>query len=656
MLSIFSNTDWLMVWRDVNIAVTWFVVLVFLFSGLQDVVYDLWAYAWRIYRRLHYGKRERLTLSRLRLRDQQHVAVWVPAWQEAEVIDKMVENILHRVEYRDYTIFVGTYPNDTATQRAVDVLAAAHPQVVKVVTAKPGPTNKADCLNNVYRAMKAYEARHGVHFDIVVMHDAEDVVHPYSFLLYNYLLPRVDVVQLPILPLPVSPMKWIAWVYADEFAENHLKDMLVREKMHGFVPYAGVGTGFSRRVFTILEERYGDAVFNETTMTEDYNLSKRTRDAGLTSIFINLVLADDQAKWTVPLSKRPGFMANWAYFPTDFMRSVRQKSRWVVGISLQEWERSGWKGDLAIKENLIKDRKVFISSATTLLGYLLFGYAIIAELGEHGILPVRWLPFIWEGTLLYDLVLVSTGLMLLRMVQRVAFVSRVYGLVAGLLSLPRIFVGNVVNGFAAFRALQQFFAARKAKTEVQWDKTEHREGVGVMPVETPVAKHNAVSQSCANAVTLLSSLEAWEAITMLESLQPDCSEAQRGTLNTALAQLAHHTDHHVRAVTARVLGQLTWPELLPITRELLFDTEWVVRANAAAAFIRFNDFPAELPAVLQSDDRYAIEVLVHTLEQDERALEVALDSLQATGQTDTHRTLSELSPVVRGRIAPLITA
>lgn len=640
-----SHIDWLVLWRDTNIAVAWFVVLVFLASGAQDLVYDLWGYAWMLYRRVRFGRRERLTLGRLRLREQQRIAVWVPAWQEADVINAMVENVLHRVEYRNYTVFVGTYPNDEETQRAVEVLAAAHPQVVKVVTARPGPTNKANCLNDVYRAMKGYEAEHQVHFDIIVMHDAEDVVHPYSFLLYNYLLPRVDVVQLPILPLPVSHTHWIHWVYADEFAENHLKDMLVREKMHGFVPYAGVGTGFSRRVFSILEERYGAQVFNESTMTEDYSLSKRTRDAGLTSIFINLVLADDPGHWWTPLARRAGFMANWAYFPLDFVRSVRQKSRWVIGISLQEWERSGWQGDLATKENLLKDRKVFISSLTTLLGYLLFGYALVVELGEHGYLPVHWLPFIWEGTLLYDLVLVSTGLMLLRMLQRVLFVSRVYGLLAGLFSVPRIFVGNLVNGLAAFRALAQFFTAKRRGTEVQWDKTEHQEGVGVFPSETAPVTAAGTPLTCANAVVLLDTVHPWEAVTALESLRPDCTEGQRAAVVQGTTRLAGHDDHHVRAVAARVMGRLAWPELQGATAALLYDREWVVRANAANALTKFADFPAEVAAILQSGDGYAREVLVHTLEQDEHALLAALTYLHATGDTAAHAALCELTPL-----------
>jgi adsorption protein B len=346
-----TGYELLVILRDICLALTWFVAMVFLLSGVQDLIYDIGAYSLRAFRRFHYRNRERLSLARLRAREQQRIAVLVPAWNEGEVVGAMVANIIERVEYRNYVVFVGTYPNDSRTQNAVNRLAAQHPQIINVVNVRPGPTTKADCLNSVYRTLKAYELREGINFDILVMHDAEDVVHPHSFLLYNYLIPRVDAIQLPILPLPTAHHRIVHWIYADEFSETHMKDVPVREKISGFVPFAGTGTGFSRRAFTVLEMG-GEKVYNEGSMTEDYSMSKRMREAGLRIVFVNVVLADDKSPWGTPLYKRPGFISNWAYFPMDFTRSIRQKTRWIIGISLQEWEHGGWKGNFRMRENL----------------------------------------------------------------------------------------------------------------------------------------------------------------------------------------------------------------------------------------------------------------------------------------------------------------
>ena len=619
--------DLLVLWQSLIIGITWIVAVIYLFSGVQDLMYDLWAYAWRVYRRFRFAKNTRLTLSRLRLKEQQTIAVYIPAWQEADVVDKMVENILHRAEYQHYVIFVGTYPNDAATQRAVDIIAAAHDRVIKVVTTRPGPTNKADCLNHIYLAMQAYEQAHQMIFDIVVMHDAEDVIHPYSFMLYNYLLPRVDVVQLPILPLPVPWNQWVHWVYGDEFAENHMKDMIVRERQKGFVPFAGVGTGFSRHSFSVLAEMGGGKVFNEYSLTEDYSTSKKVREAGLQTIFVNLLLADDRSPWYTPLCRRPGFISNWSYFPFDFARSVRQKTRWVIGISLQEWEQTGWSGTWMMRENLLKDRKVFVSSATVLVGYLVVLYFLIYQLGQWNLVPFKWLPIISRGTALYDLIVVVTGFMIVRMLQRFIMVTMVYGPLTGLLAFPRLFLGNVVNGLSAFLALKTYLETWQGRA-MAWDKTDHQEGVGALPAVAEALLPPRKTLDFADFVNVLRSSDVWEIISVLNALDPDSGDAHRAEVFQLVRVFGRHEDHHIRAVTGRVIGNLGWAELLPFARELLFDSDWVVRANAATALARSPHVLGHLPLIFQRSDRYAWEIFIRSIEQYDPARELILTHLQ----------------------------
>lgn len=656
-----SAFDWLIIWRDCFVVITWFAALVYLLSGGQDLVYDVGALCWRLYRRIRFADRERLSLARLRLREQQRIAVFVPAWNEGDVVSHMVENILHRVDYRNYTIFVGTYCNDPATQHAVDVLAAAHPGIIKVVVPQPGPTNKAHCLNTVYRAMQAYEQANGVYFDLIVMHDAEDVVHPHSFLLYNYLIPRVDAVQLPILPLPVPHQQWVHWIYADEFAENHMKDVIAREKMGGFVPFAGVGTGFSRRMFSMLETLYRDAPFNESSMTEDYSLAKKIRDAGMKSVFVNLVLKDDDSPWHTPLAHRSHFIANWSYFPKDFIRSVRQKTRWIIGISLQEWEHGGWSGNLVVNENLIKDRKVFIASMVTFLGYLVLLYGAIYLLGQAGVLPFHWLPLFTPGSVLPHLLGVVTVLMFVRAVQRIAYVGMVYGVVAGLLSVPRTLIANVINGYAALRALNIFSNAREGKGPVRWDKTDHQEGVGQMPVNGNgtvgrMATAEKPVYSLAGTLELLNADGSWEIIRGLELIPAAVFPYEERLYSNILHELSADQDHHIRAAVARVVGYLHWGALAPIVCELLYDREWVVRANAAKALLKFADFELMLNQIFLRDDPYAREVTTRAIEQDERAQRYLLPRLDQENMTTARNMLLSESFLLRNRYLEWLVA
>lgn len=61
----------------------------------------------------------------------------VPAWNETGVIGNMAELAATTLDYENYHIFVGTYPNDPDTQRDVDEVCARFPNVHKVVCARP---------------------------------------------------------------------------------------------------------------------------------------------------------------------------------------------------------------------------------------------------------------------------------------------------------------------------------------------------------------------------------------------------------------------------------------------------------------------------------------------------------------------------------------
>jgi len=615
--------DWLIIARDVFLVLTWVVASIYLFSGLQDFRYDLYSLALRAIRRFKFRKRERLTKARLRMREQQWIAVMVPAWNEGEVIGEMVKNILERVEYKNYRVFVGVYPNDAATNAAVDRHAAEHESLIKVVTARPGPTNKADCLNNVLQAIEKYEVTHGINFDIIAMHDAEDVVHPFSFLLYNYLIPRIDVVQLPILPLPTSLKKLVHWVYADEFCENHMKDVPARELMTGFVPYAGVGTGFSRRVMHFLKELHHGQVFNESSLTEDYSMSKKILDSGYTSAFVNLLLADDDSKWWTPLCQRSGFISNWAYFPFDYKRSVRQKSRWILGISIQEWTLTGWQGGWRIRENLLKDRKVFVAMTATLLGYLCFIYVALDFMGRWGWVPFQLHPVVVPGTVLFQMLVVVLGLSFVRLFQRMSFVTAVYGIKPALLAAPRMMLGNIINGHAAFLALKAFSDSQRGRQAMKWAKTDHMEGVGAQPFEMerpPAPAEHEVELSVAELCLKLRARDSAEVIGTLERIRATLGDGERQPILHELERLVHSKDPLVRAAVGNAIGRLAWAELMPELCILVGDHEWPVRANATSALLDQPNFGELADLVLISRDKFAIETLVKMLEQDEPKL------------------------------------
>jgi adsorption protein B len=167
------------------------------------------------------------------------MAVFVPAWDESAVIGAMLRATLKRLDYDDYRIFVGNYRNDPATAAAI--ANVADERIIPVQVDADGPTTKADCLNHLYDALVAHEVDTSRAAKAVVLHDAEDVVHRFELRIFDGLIDRAAVVQLPVLPLIDPRSRWIAGHYCDEFSEAHTKELVVREAVGAAIPLAGVG-------------------------------------------------------------------------------------------------------------------------------------------------------------------------------------------------------------------------------------------------------------------------------------------------------------------------------------------------------------------------------------------------------------------------------
>lgn len=465
-------------WVD-SVAIYWFLVKMLLittavliaFSSFDDLFIDICFWCRRIYQRLTGASADETpSLDILRAAEERPIALMVPAWQEADVIAQMLHNALTVFDYQRYHIFVGTYPNDLDTQREVDSVAAAHPNIHKVVGARPGPTCKADCLNEVIASILEFEAKQGIEFAGFVLQDSEDVVHPLELRLFNAMIGRYDLVQIPVLPLPRPWKEFTGGHYKDEFTECHTKDVPVRAALTGIVPSAGVGTAFSRNAILALHRERDGEVFNPGSLTEDYDISLRLRELGMRQVFVRVRVPSD--------SKGPGhadeYIAVREYFPNSFRAAYRQKARWILGIALQGWANVGWKGNLATKYILFRDRKALVTSQVGFLAYFVVLNVVLMEL-VHLLLPDSyWFPqLVPVDSWLWWLMIINALLLSNRVLHRAIFMTHYYGWRQGLLSAPRQIWANVVNFFACNRALRQFAGHLLYGRHLGWDKTQH---------------------------------------------------------------------------------------------------------------------------------------------------------------------------------------
>jgi len=434
------------------------LTVIYLISGVDDALVDVVA----LIRGLRLQRLSDVELRELSEHREKAIAIVVPAWDEGDIIGRMLSGNLPRLEYENFHIFVGVYPNDPATLKVVSALSLHDPRVHAVVNQLPGPSSKGQILNHVFRTILASEADHGAFFEGFLMQDAEDLIHSQMLRLINARLETYDFIQTPVFSLAVGWRSLVAGIYIDEFAELHSKDLLVREAMGGGVPSAGVGTALSRHLVTRLLAASGH-VLNEGTLTEDYELGLRVKLLGFPQNFAGCY-------YDHPFSGEREYIATREFFPKSFRRSIRQKTRWTIGIALQGWRNLGWPGGWGMQYFLWRDRKGLLTNIAGAMGYLwLFGLVLYTWAAKSNIIR----PGTAGMQTLYVLAMINLGLSCNRLGQRLLAVARVYGPSYCLPIIVRWPVGNLINAAASLIALRNDWRARIFKRTLTWVKTEH---------------------------------------------------------------------------------------------------------------------------------------------------------------------------------------
>jgi adsorption protein B len=398
-------------------------------------------------------------------------AVLIPAWHEATVIEQMIRSCRAAWPHRECSFYVGCYPNDPDTIAAAKLGAGNDGRVSVVVLPHHGPTTKADCLNGLYDALARDEIERGQRVRFVVLHDAEDRVHPLALNLMDDWLEKADFVQLPVIPELNPDSRWISGHYADEFAESHMKTMVVRDWLDVALPAAGVGCAFEREILArIAEIRGAHHPFAPECLTEDYELGLLVHELGGRSRFVRAI---DPAGHLI---------ATREFFPATINEAVRQKSRWIQGIAFQGWDRLGWSRSWAETWMRLRDRRGPLTAVILLAAYL-----VIVVWAVTGIAQLSDLYRPRLNAPLVELI-VAVGLVgvIWRGLVRSAFSTVLYGLAEGLRSVARMPIANLITIVAARRALVAYLRTLRGGEPV-WEKTSHYlypvKGIG--PSEVP---------------------------------------------------------------------------------------------------------------------------------------------------------------------------
>lgn len=461
------------------------LVCLYLLMSVDDFLWDV---VTSVMRRFH--RKQNLDFKKLDTVPPKLLAVTVAAWHEENVLGDVIDNFIASTSYPRsmYHIFLGIYPNDPETLAVAQELAERYYNVHVIVNALPGPTSKAQNINHVIRQIRLYEQERGWEFASLTIHDSEDVVHPYELLATNYLLDYHDALQFPVFPLLRMPRisnffkNITTGTYADEFAENHYTTMVNRSMARAFVPSAGTGFALSRKTLSYFGN---EDVLPSGSLTEDYRLALTLYENNIRLYYVLERVPRVNNKGKVVWD----FITTRSMFPNTFKTAVKQKTRWILGITMQSVRFRDiflTKGiSLVGRYSLYKDLKAKIGNLLVVVGYPVLVYFLVSLF-----LPLQ--PIFPLYSLSWWLSLAVSAMMLERQFFRGLAIFNVYGMRSVFFAclFPPLFPlrliwGNIINMVSTFRAFKQkYFSGKRKKkklqsvgganpTQIKWAKTDH---------------------------------------------------------------------------------------------------------------------------------------------------------------------------------------
>jgi len=463
-------------WDFLRWAVMVSAVMIFV-SSLDDLLIDVAYWSGRLVGFMSFwtGPPKQVWLDR---HPRKLIAIMVPAWQESDVIASMVANTIKTFDYDRYRIFVGVYANDPETRREVEKIRQRFPNVYRAEVPHDGPTSKADCLNWIIQNILLHEERTGERFDAFLMHDAEDVVHPYGLKTVNWFIDEAAMIQMPVLSMDRQWNRLVACHYMDEFAEFHTKDLPVRSALAGMTPSAGVATAFHRQAMLALVSEKAGQPFNTDSLTEDYDVAHRLSALGYPSEFVryHARVPRQRKAWFRKGSvdyRRRELVATREFFPDKASTSVRQKARWMLGISIMGWKQLGWFGSAVNRYYLFRDRKALFTAPVGM-----FAYIIVIQVLGYLVIELIWprvvdLPPVVDRHWVWILVTINFLFLLNRLVHRAWFTLVNHGIKHVWLTPVRIVVSNLISFGAFWRAMKQYISHLVTGRPIAWDKTQH---------------------------------------------------------------------------------------------------------------------------------------------------------------------------------------
>jgi adsorption protein B len=360
---------------------------------------------------------------------QRKIAILIPTWKSEEHLEKMILGNLTKLQYENYSLFLGVYTEDLETYAIARKLEKSYPQISILLASRAQKNNKAKILNEMLRQIFAFD-RSASKYEAFFMTDSDETLHPLTLQFINWELEKSDLVKIPLLSEKESFWNLSNGTYADELAEQLIRDIPLRNKLQATSSGFFGGIALSRTLLKALNST--TEIFSETNLAETYHLGMKASQLGFQE--------SSRSLW---LEETHDYLTNKKYFPNKANVAAQHKSRLTLGIAFQGALAFGWSGRFWKKYFLWRDRR---GSWTTLFLAVASFLVILSVLKDPTQAPI--LPY-WMEAISFC----NFALWIRRVVFRMYSTSKVYGAAFALLVPVRFPIGNFINSISTWRAL-----------------------------------------------------------------------------------------------------------------------------------------------------------------------------------------------------------
>jgi adsorption protein B len=401
------------------------------------------------------------------------VAILVPAWRSGRVLGRMLEHTINTLDYPAYTIFVGCYSVDADSQAAVEDVRRRSNRVELLTLLHSRNAGRADCLNEMYKSILQHEREQQIRFELFLVLDPGDVVHPQTLKYANVLAPPARMLQFPLLALEPAGLGEVAHAQVDEWAERALLEWPARARLCGYFPSMGSGTVFSSEAVNFLAGQGDYRLFDERQAAELFQAGLALRDLpGPRRYLAEWVerKAPRDAKTRNPLAVQTvrELVAILFSPPISWRSALARQTRWYLGAGLQ----AGPAGPDTAAGRYFRwhDRKapwihLAAGPALLVLAYAAGGWAAAAA-GFESAPP----PLFECGEIYTTLLVLAAGLLAWRGLVRAACTGVCHGSRQALLSIPRQAPALALRLAAAARATWYFLRRSAFEPRALWEQ------------------------------------------------------------------------------------------------------------------------------------------------------------------------------------------